>query len=274
MELTTECFDFDQLLQRKGTGSRKWDDIGRVFGSDDVLPLWIADMDFATPPGIVAAVAERAKHPFYAYNGYDASFYEAVVKWVQKRHQWNISADWIVQSPGVVPAIVVSILALSEPGDGVIIQPPVYPPFFASIQDNDRKIVENPLQLKAGRYEMDLADLEVKLADPKNKLLLLCSPHNPVGRVWTESELQAVYALSEKYEVTVLADEIHNDLVYKGRRHYSFANLGESVNKASVTFMAASKTFNIAGLNTAYMIVPCSRRRALIEKELNNLHLL
>jgi cystathionine beta-lyase len=172
-----------------------------------------------------------------------------------------------------VPAIILSILALSEPGDGVIIQPPVYPPFFASIKDNNRTIVENPLVSKDGYYEIDFEDLEQKLADTKNKLLLLCNPHNPVGRVWTRDELTKIYNLCQKYKVDVLSDEIHSDLVYNRHKHTVFASLGTPVCKQSVTFMAASKTFNIAGLNTSYMIIPCSRRRALLEAEVNRLHL-
>ncbi|MBP2635355.1 MAG: Cystathionine beta-lyase [Firmicutes bacterium] len=265
--------DFDKLIIRQGTGSRKWDDIGSVFGSKEVLPLWIADMDFASPEAVTAKVIERAQHPLYAYNARQDSFNQAIVDWVKRQHDWDIEKEWIVQAPGVVPAIILSILALSEPGDGVIIQPPVYPPFFASIKDNNRAIVENPLVAKDGYYEIDFEDLEQKLANPKNKLLLLCNPHNPVGRVWTRDELTKVYNLCQKYKVDVLSDEIHSDLVYGGHKHTVFASLGTPVCKQSVTFMAASKTFNIAGLNTSYMIIPCSRRRGLIEAEVNRLHL-
>ena len=266
--------DFDEIITRQGTGSRKWDDIGTVFGSEDVLPLWIADMDFASPRAVTAKIIERAQHPLYAYNArHQESFNQTIVEWVKRRHDWNIEKEWIVQAPGVVPAIILSILALSEPGDGVIIQPPVYPPFFASIKDNKRTIVENPLVSKNGYYEIDFEDFEQKLANPQNKLLLICNPHNPVGRVWTRDELTKVYALCQKYEVDVLSDEIHSDLVYNGHKHTVFASLGSPVCKQSVTFMAASKTFNIAGLNTSYMIIPCKRRRGLIEAEINRVHL-
>lgn len=265
--------DFDTIITRHGTGSRKWDDIGTVFGNEDVLPLWIADMDFASPRAVTAKIIERAQHPLYAYNARQESFNQTIADWVKRRHDWNIEKEWIVQAPGVVPAIILSILALSEPGDGVIIQPPVYPPFFASVKDNNRTIVENSLVSKNGYYEIDFEDLEQKLADTKNKLLLLCNPHNPVGRVWTGDELKKVYTLCQKYEVDVLSDEIHSDLVYRGHKHTVFASLGVPVCKQSITFMAASKTFNIAGLNTAYMIIPCKRRRGLIEAEVNRMHL-
>jgi cystathionine beta-lyase len=266
-------FDFNQIIPRKGTGSRKWDAVDTVFGSADVLPLWIADMDFASPEAVTRKLIERASHPIYAYNTQEASLYQAFINWVKRRHNWEIEQDWILLAPGVVPSIVLSILALSEPGDGVIIQPPVYPPFFDSIKDNQREIVENPLIENNGRYEIDYDDLEQKLADPKNKLLLFCSPHNPVGRVWTRAELSKVYELCQKYNVDVLSDEIHSDLVYSEHKHTVFASLGTPVCKQSVTFMAASKTFNVAGLNLSFSVVPCKRRRALIKAEINRLHL-
>lgn len=266
-------FDFDQSISRKGTGSRKWDDLAAVFGSGDLLPLWIADMDFASPSAVAAKIVERAKHPIYAYNAQNEMFNQAITDWVRRRHNWDIQKEWIIQAPGVVPSIILSILALSEPGDGIIIQPPVYPPFFASIKDNQRIIDENPLISNDGYYKIDFDDLEQKLAKPNNKLLLLCNPHNPVGRVWSRDELTKIYNLCQKYEVDVLSDEIHSDLVYGGHKHTVFASLGTPVCKQSVTFMAASKTFNLAGLNTSFIITPCQRRRELIEAELNRLHM-
>lgn len=266
-------FDFDKIIPRQGTGSRKWDALENVFGSNEVLPLWIADMDFSSPKAVSNAIIERANHPIYAYNTQEKSLYQSVIEWAKKRHGWEIEEEWILLAPGVVPSISLSIFALSEPGEGIIIQPPVYPPFFASIKDNERKVVENPLLLKNGRYEIDFEDLEQKLADPNNKLLLLCSPHNPVGRVWSRAELEKVYELCQKYEVDVLADEIHNDLVFQGHKHTVFASLGTPVCKQSVTFMAASKTFNVAGLNFSFIIVPCKRRRGLIQNWITKLHI-
>ena len=269
----TTAFDFTKTIERHGTGSRKWDATGAVFGNSAVLPLWIADMDFASPPAVVQRLTERVRHPIYGYNTQEAGLYQAFMDWVKIRHNWEIEKEWIVLTPGVVPAISMSILALSDPGDGVIIQTPVYPPFFDSIRDNERRIVENPLLLSNGRYEIDFADLEQKLADPHNKLLLLCSPHNPVGRVWTREELAQVHALCRKYDVDVLSDEIHSDLIFSGHKHTVFASLGDPVVKESLTFMAASKTFNIAGLNLSFVVVPCSQRRAKIESWLTRLHL-
>lgn len=266
-------FDFDKIIPRQGTGSSKWDAVKNVFGSEDLLPLWVADMDFPSPEGVIKKLNQRASHPVYGYNTQEASLYQSIIDWAKRRHGWEIEKEWILAAPGVVPSIVLSLLALSEPGDGVIIQPPVYPPFFASITDNEREVVENPLILKDGRYEIDFKDLEEKLSNPKNKLLLLCSPHNPVGRVWTKEELRKIYDLCQQYKVDVLSDEIHNDVVFGGHKHTVFASLGAPVCKQSVTFMAASKTFNIAGLNFSYIIVPCPRRRALIQKEINRLHI-
>ncbi|MBP2665975.1 MAG: patB [Firmicutes bacterium] len=266
-------FDFTKVIERRGTGSRKWDARGAVFGNPDALPLWIADMDFASPPAVARRLVERASHPIYGYNTQEESLYQVFIDWVKLRHNWEIEKEWILLTPGVVPAIVLTLLALSEPGDGVIIQTPVYPPFFDSIRDNERRIVENPLLLKNGRYEIDFADLEQKLADPANKLLLLCSPHNPVGRVWTREELTQVYELCRKYNVDVLADEIHSDLILPGHRHTVFAALGDPIAKESITFMAASKTFNIAGLNLSFVVVPCKRRRAKIEAWMTRLHI-
>ena len=273
MTTNNVTFDFDTIIPRQGTGSRKWDALGNVFGSDEVLPLWIADMDFSSPKAVSTAIIKRANHPIYAYNTQDSSIYQSLIQWAKKRHGWEIEEEWILLAPGVVPSISLSIFALSEPGDGIVIQPPVYPPFFASIKDNDRKVVENPLVFKNGRYEMDFEDLEEKLSDPQNKLLLLCSPHNPVGRVWSREELKKVYELCQKYEVDVLADEIHNDLVFQGHKHTVFASFGTPVSKQSVTFMAASKTFNVAGLNFSFIIVPCKRRRALIQEWITKLHI-
>jgi len=266
-------FNFDTIIPRQGTGSSKWDAVEKVFGSRDVLPLWVADMDFATPAAVTARLLERAQHPIYAYNTQEEPLYQSFIDWVKHRHNWEIEKDWILLAPGVVPSIILSILALSEAGDGVIIQPPVYPPFFASIKDNDRKIVENPLVVKNGHYEIDFDDLEQKVADPHNKLLLFCSPHNPVGRVWSKAELEKIYELCQKHQVDILSDEIHNDLVYGEPKHIVFASLSTQAAKQSVTFMAASKTFNIAGLNFSFIVVPCKRRRALISSWFTKLHI-
>ncbi|MHC1759541.1 MAG: MalY/PatB family protein [Negativicutes bacterium] len=266
-------FDFDNIVDRHGTGSRKWDGTAAVFGNAAALPLWIADADFASPPEVTQTLVKRAKHPVYGYNTQDEALYQSFIDWVKRHHGWDIKKEWILPTPGVAPAISLSILALSEPGDGVVIQTPVYPPFFDAIRDNGRTIVENPLIVENGRYTIDFVDLEEKLAEPQTTLFLLCSPHNPVGRVWTREELVQLQALCQKYNVDVLTDEIHSDLVYSGYHHTVFATLGEFAEQSSVTFMAASKTFNVAGLNLAFAVVPDPQRRTKIHAWINRLQI-
>lgn len=265
-------FDFDNVLERNGTGSRKWDGVKEVFGAE-VLPLWIADMDFSSPPAVTKALLDRAAHPIYAYNTQEESLYEAIIDWNKRRHGWEISRECLILTPGVVPALTLSLYAFTQEGEGVIIQPPVYPPFFELVKDNGREVVENPLRLQNGRYEIDFSDLEAKMADPKNKLLLFCSPHNPTGRVWSREELTAVAELARRYSVTVLADEIHSDIVYGSRRHLPLASLETAVAENVVTFMAASKTFNVAGLNLSYVAVPCPEKRKKLDEWIGRLHL-
>ena len=265
-------FDFDEVLERKGTGSRKWDGVVEVFG-EEVLPLWIADMDFASPAAITDALRRRVEHPVYAYNTQEESLYQAVVDWNRRRHGWQLERDWLLFTPGVVPGLTLAVYSLTQEGDGVIIQPPVYPPFFELIKDNGRRVVENPLLQINGRYEMDFADLEKKMAEANNKVLLLCSPHNPTGRVWSRDELSRVLALAQRYQVTVLSDEIHSDIVYKGHRHIPLASLAGERSDNIVTFMAASKTFNVAGLNLSYLVCSCPEKRKLLDSWLGRLHL-
>lgn len=267
------AFDFDQVITRQGSGCKKWDAVEGLFGAPDVLPLWIADMDFSVPPAVTAALQQRLQHPVYGYNTYEPALYDAIIAWLQRRHQWTVEKDWLLFAPGVVPSIVLSILTFSEPGEGVIIQPPVYPPFFTSIKENSRKIVENPLLLKDGRYVIDFADLEHKLAHSNNKILLLCSPHNPVGRVWEREELERICQLCSRYGVQLLVDEIHHDLILPGRRHTVLATLEEPAARQAITFAAASKTFNIAGLNSSFIVASCPERRRLLAEALERFHI-
>lgn len=269
MVTTKTAIDFDTVISRQGTGSMKWEKYGK-----DVLPLWVADMDFACAEPVSRKIMERASHPLYGYNIQpDPALLDSIGAWVKRRHHWDIEPEWIVPAPGVVASLAFAILALSQPGEGVIVQPPVYHPFFATIRDNDREVAENPLLPNHGRYEIDFAHLEQMLADKKNRLLLLSSPHNPVGRVWTRDELTRVYQLCERYEVDVLSDEIHCDLVFSGHKHTVFGSLSAAPIERCITFMSASKTFNLPGLNCSFMVIPCQRRRALIDGWLNRLHI-
>lgn len=256
------AYNFDAVIERRNTGNRKWDALAQTFGSADVLPFWIADMDFAVAPGIAAAMRDKAAHPIYGYHTHEETFFAAAIAWQQKRHDWAIDRSWLINTPGVVTSLSAAVLALTAPGDKVVIQPPVYPPFFSCVTRNKRTLVENPLRHREGRWEMDLADLEAKL-DPAVKMLILCSPHNPVGRVWTRAELLALGELCAKHGIIILADEIHCDLVFSGHTHVPFATLGSGITARTVTFFSPSKTFNIAGTYTSLVAIadPAPRRK-------------
>jgi cysteine-S-conjugate beta-lyase len=257
----TVGYDFDRVIERRGTGCEKWDALPQVFGTDDLLPFWVADMDFAVAPEIAAAVQARAMHSIYGYHTREESFFEAARAWEERRHGWKVERDWITNTPGVVTSLAAAVRSLTAPGDKVVIQPPIYPPFFSCVTRNGRRLVENPLRVNNGRWEMDLADLEAKL-DPSVKMLILCSPHNPVGRVWKREELIALGEICRRYDLTVLADEIHCDLVLPGHRHLPFAALDPELASRTVTFFSPSKTFNIAGTYTSLVVIPDPERRA------------
>ncbi|WP_339816412.1 MalY/PatB family protein [Paenibacillus sp. FSL R7-0216] len=247
-------YHFDERLPRRGTYSEKWD-LGReLFGDPDVLPLWVADMDFRCAPAIVEAVTERAKHGIYGYTSRPKEYLDAITGWMERRHGWKVDASWLTDTPGVVPALGVAVQMLTEPGDQVILQSPVYNPFYDVIRNNGREIAENPLILENGHYRMDYVQLE-SLMQSGAKLMLLCSPHNPGGRVWTLEELERLGELCLKYDVKVVSDEIHGDLVFAHHRHVPFASLSEAHAGITITCAAPSKTFNIPGLSTAYTLI-------------------
>ncbi|MNO25145.1 Cystathionine beta-lyase PatB [compost metagenome] len=247
-------YHFDERLPRRGTYSEKWD-LGReLFGDPDVLPLWVADMDFRCAPAIVEAVTERAKHGIYGYTSRPKEYLDAITGWMERRHGWKVDASWLTDTPGVVPALGVAVQVLTEPGDQVILQSPVYNPFYDVIRNNGREIAENPLILENGHYRMDYVQLE-SLMQSGAKLMLLCSPHNPGGRVWTREELERLGELCLKYDVKVVSDEIHGDLVFADHRHVPFASLSEAHAGITITCAAPSKTFNIPGLSTAYTLI-------------------
>ena len=247
-------YNFDEYVERRNTKSVKWDGMEEVFGTEDALPMWVADMDFLSPPEVVNALIERAKHGVYGYTLKDEGFYDSFIKWVKKRHSWEIKRKWIVVTPGVVSAISLAILAFTKPSDEIILQPPVYYPFFRVVSGLGRKIVYNPLKFENGRYTMDFDDLERKI-NGKTKMLILCSPQNPTGRVWTEEELSKLGNICKRNDILIASDEIHADIVYKEYKHTPIASLEDFANN-TITFMAPSKTFNIAGLNTAMTIIP------------------
>lgn len=247
-------FDFDTILDRKNTKSIKWDFTDKYFGKSGILPMWVADMDFASPPAVTEALIKRANHPAYGYTGYPRSMYEAVRNWMKNRHNWNIPLESISSSPGVVPGLTFGILEFSEPGDKIIIQEPVYYPFASIIKNNDRQISVNPLRKEGNNYVMDFEHLK-SIIDEKTRILILCSPHNPVGRVWRADELNTLAEICIKHNILIFSDEIHMDIIYEGYKHIPIASLGDDIADITLTFTAPSKTFNIAGLSASNVII-------------------
>jgi cysteine-S-conjugate beta-lyase len=241
------AFDFDSVLDRRHTHSLKWDHCDRAFGLSDVIPMWVADMDFAAPPAVVEAITRRAAHGAYGYASTPESFWEAAVGWLASRHGWNVDRSWLARAPGVVPAVSLAVNAFTSPGDSVVVQTPVYYPFFAAVESNGRRLLRNPLVADGRTWRMDLSGLE-RVLDDRTRMLILCSPHNPVGRVWTREELERLGEICERRDLIVLSDEIHMDLVLGGRRHVPFASLSAALAHRTVTCVSPSKTFNLAGL--------------------------
>lgn len=245
---------FDYITNRKQTHSVKWDGVQTFFGSDDLLPMWVADMDFQAPAPVREALKKAIDHGIFGYAMTTNETNETIVNWLKTRHGWNIESEWLVYSPGVVFAISMAIQALTEPQDAILIQTPVYAPFFSMINQNQRTLIENPLVLQNNRYMMDFEDLEEKLKQ-NVKMMILCSPHNPGGRVWKREELEKVYNLCQKYDITLLSDEIHADLVYKLHKHIPISSLHHHDNNKVITFVSPSKTFNLAGLQASAVII-------------------
>lgn len=266
-------YDFDREIDRTGTASLKYDGRQSMFGAQEVIPLWVADMDFAAPPAVILALSERAAHPVYGYTVFPESFYEALEDWLKGRHGWQIQREWIMVCPGVVPSLHAVVTAFSEPDTSVIVQPPVYFPFFSAVTSTGRELVQNPLRLQNGRYEIDYDHLE-RCAEGA-RLLLLCSPHNPVGRVWSEDELESILQIAEKHDLVIFSDEIHADLVYPAKRHTVLSALAEvsAGSKTSViTAVAPSKTFNIPGLNLSVLVVPNPEHRKKLSQTFDMMH--
>jgi cysteine-S-conjugate beta-lyase len=247
-------YNFDEIVDRSNTNCEKYDNRKRIFGKEDLIPLWVADTDFKTPDFIVEAVKKRAEHEIYGYPIKPDSFYNSIQNWLYNQHQWSVEKDWILYSPNVVIGLASTILSMTEPGDKIIVQPPVYFPFFHVVEGNGRIMTENPLKLENGRYYFDFDDLKSKI-DKQTKMLLLCNPHNPGGRVWKKEELEELAQICIENEIIVVSDEIHSDLILHGNKHVPFATLSESASKICVTTSSASKTFNIAGLSSAYLII-------------------
>jgi len=263
-------YNFDELLNRENTGSLKYDLRNKIFGKSDVIPMWVADMDFRTPYFIVDALKKCTDNQIFGYFLFDKSYYESIINWIKRHHQWEIKQDWISFSPGVVPSLSLLVLAFTQPGDKIIIQPPVYPPFFFTIKDNNRQVVENPLLLENGRFKMDFGNLEDKLKDAK--MLILSNLHNPGGTVWKKEELKKLGELCLKHKVLVVTDEIHSDLVFKPNKFVPLASISEEIANITIALMAPSKTFNMAGLSSSSVIISNPKLKARFDEIMHTIH--
>jgi cysteine-S-conjugate beta-lyase len=248
-------YDFDEVIERKNTGSLKWDFCEKYLGEKEVLPMWVADMDFRAPQPVVDAVTSVAQLGVYGYGEESECFYDAAVDWIKRRHGWTVKREWVQFCPGVVPALHLLTKTFADAGDKVIVQPPVYYPFFYAINYGDCVVLNNPLKLIDGKYAMDFDDLEKKM-DQRVKMIFLCSPHNPGGMVWSREDLIRLGEICLENNVIVVSDEIHGDLILDDNKHIPFASLSEEFAMNSITCVAPSKTFNLAGLQVSNIIIP------------------
>lgn len=265
-------YNFDEIIPREGTNCLKYDARERFFGAGDVLPLWVADMDFKTPDFITEAIKKRAEHEIYGYTFRSESYYRSIIGWMKRRHNWDIKKEWISFSPGVVAGFTYGIETFSNPADGVIVQPPVYFPFFDSVKGIKRKMIENPLKIENGRYTFDFDDLKSKI-DGNTKLLLLCNPQNPGGMVWTKEELTTLANICLENKIMIISDEIHSDLIFNENKHIPLASLSEEIAQNCMISMAPSKTFNVAGLSSSIVIIPNKTSFARFERAIGVAHL-
>jgi cystathionine beta-lyase len=270
-------FEFSKLENRTNTMATKWDKTKEIFGSDDILPMWVADSDWQTAPAIKKRLLERAEHGIFGYSFADQSIYQSVKNWLQQRFDLDINKDWILFDTGVVPAINFSLKAITKKDDAVIIQPPVYRPFFGAVKNNNCKLIKNELLKKDNHYQLDLNKLKKQIKDSNQqgnqvRAMIFCSPHNPVGRVWQEEELLQLLRILKRNDIYLLSDEIHSDLIYPGYQHTPVLKLllardeFKEYRKKVISFMAASKTFNIAGLHTSYTIIESKELRSAYQK--------
>lgn len=263
---------FDIVPERRNTHSYKWDQVEALFGSDDILPLWVADMDFASPVAVQEALLKRVQVGNYGYTVRSDAYIAAIVGWLARRHKWKIEPQWLIDVPGVVTSLTLAVEQWTEPGDQVIIQTPIYYPFFDVVTQTGRVIADNPLVIRDGRYEMDFDHLE-QLMQNGAKVLLFCSPHNPSSRVWERAELERLAELCDRYNVLVISDEIHADLALPGHQHIPFASLSEDTAQRTITAMAPTKTFNMPGLHSSYVVIPNAKHRRAFDQRIRALSL-
>lgn len=257
-------YNFDNITNRRNTNSLKWD------VAENELPMWVADMDFETAPEVTKVIVERAKQGIFGYEIVPDEWYKAIISWWDKRHDFTIAKDWLIFCTGVVPAITCLVKRLTNIGDNVLVQTPVYDIFFHSIENTGRHVLENELVYDGENYQIDFCDLEEKLAHPQTKLMILCNPHNPVGKVWSSAELKKIGALCKKYNVVVISDEIHCEITKKGRDYTPFAAVSDECKENSITCISASKAFNLAGMQSAAVFVPNKALYEVVNRGLNS----
>ncbi|MDD2234252.1 MAG: pyridoxal phosphate-dependent aminotransferase [Desulfitobacteriaceae bacterium] len=248
-------YNFDEIIERENTNSIKWNFNRENFGLEDVLPMWVADMDFAAPQPVIEALINRARHGIFGYSKGTDRYYQAIIEWMHKRHDWQVKREWITFCPGVVPALHWIVKAFAEPGTKVVVQTPVYHPFFRVIKNNYCEVIINPLKMGPEQYLMDLENLEQQL-DNRVRLFFLCNPHNPVGRVWQKEELIELGKICLKNKIIIVADEVHSDLICQGYKHVPIAALSEELAQCTIVCTSPSKTFNMAGLQISNIIIP------------------
>lgn len=243
-------YDFDQVIDRRSSNSLKWAE-----SDSDIVVQDLGDMDFKSPQPVIEAITKRVEHGIYGYAQRPESYYHAIMEWIYQRHGWEIDRDWLIYTPGVLIALAVALRTFSRPGDKIIVQSPVYHLFFNIIRNNGRQVLINPLQMKNNRYVMDFADLDAKLEDTRTRILLLCSPHNPTGRVWEEDELKTLAHLCLKHNVIIISDEVYSDIIFKGHRHIPIADLDEEIASKTITCISPGKTFNLSGVRASTLII-------------------
>jgi cystathionine beta-lyase len=265
-------YNFDKIVDRSNTSAIKYEARERIFGSNEVVPLWVADMDFEVAPEIAEAIKERADHKVFGYTLRCPEYFEVTQNWIKTRYKWNVNKDHISFSPGVVSALAMSLLAFTKPGDKVIVQSPVYFPFFSTIENNGRRVLNNQLIDKGDTYTMDFDKLEAQI-DNETTMMYLCNPHNPVGRAWTADELKKLAEVAEKHNIIVVSDEIHADIIFSGHIHTPFASVSEYAAQNTITCFAPSKTFNLAGLSTSMVVIENERMLKTYNYMIDSFHI-
>ena len=264
-------WNFDEPAGREGTDCIKYDRREETFGVKDIIPMWVADMDFNTPDFIVESLQKRLEHHIYGYSFRSSEYFQSMISWIKTRHNWTVEKEWISFSPGIVPALNFCTLAFTQPGDSIIVQPPVYFPFFSAAESHGRNLIYNRLTESEGKWDMDYNSLIAGI-DSKTKMIIISNPHNPVGRVWTPEELNNLADICLKNNILIISDEIHCDLVLPGFTHTPMASLSEKIAENTVTLIAPSKTFNLAGLSTSSVIIKNPVLRKSFNRIVDNLH--